>query len=1210
MNRIYRLVFNHTTGLMQVASELTASHTCPAPVVGGTRRRSALSAAMLVALGLAAVPAQSAFAAVFDFDSDETVTDSRVYADGLRIGPNGPVVVDLGPGGSIISNDLVSLGTNVGGDGTLRAQGAGVSLTVNSASVRVGDAGNGTLELLNGATASVAGGTVSFGYGVDAFGVGLVEGAGSLLSARQMLVGREGSAVLTIGNGGRVETTKVATPAAGEFGLAIGSEAGSIGLVNVVAGGQLAVTDNYLLVGQAGNGTLNIDGGAVDAGRGLRTGTASGGDGTVRVVNGGQLATQDLDIGYAQGGSGSMQVTGTGSTVNASLMRVSGSGDGALRIENGGVVAVTGNVTAEDNVGLPSNAARVGRIEVSGAGSLLSGDRVMTSTHLLVSDGGEIRSNSARIKDSYSDTGVATLTGAGSRWSNLGELDARTNVDVLDGALVATDTLLVSGGTNTMLNAPQRYDQQVRVSGAGAAIEAANGITVGAHLVGEPYGVLSVSNGGRVAAGTTLTLGSSGYVAVGGGMQTWSVANDGPLWRAAEAAGELQGTIAMQVASGGLVFNHTDDITLSNTLASVVSGNNYTGGAVTQIAGSTTLNGDLTGFGGDIKVTGGALQIDSDTYTGQGYVGSSQAFMQQIDVSGGTLVLNGSAGFQQQIDYGSSTETVRSSAVTVSGQGTLAGNATVGETYVYNGGTLSPGHNGIGAMTIDGDLYLSANGAPGGAISGPSFFDVDVLGNGQSDRLTVTGKAYLGRGSNLLNTADASVRITGLDPAVSYQNGQTYTILDAAEGVQGAFDEVVSKSAFLAPTLAYTDNQVQLTIAVKDAGGTPVDPVDPVDPVTPVDPGNPGTPGNGGNPPIVFGAVAATGNQRATAAALDSLQQSGQALALYNGLLMLDEAGARDAFDDLSGELHASSRALLLEDRFLREGIAQRLRPDPSMAASGPSAWVAGAGTATRQDSDGSAARTRQHREGLMAGVDWTVGGAWTVGLAAGSESLRQQIDDRHANTEVDAVHGGLYAGFRGEELWINGGASYADYDLDTRRMVGTGTSWAQALNSSYNAHAVSVFAEGGWDMELDALTLTPYVAIAYTRLSTEAGVETGGSAALAIDASKDEVWTTTAGIRASWDISGGQTDAARLEAGLAWQNASGELRADSRHRFVAGSDRFTVSGLPLARNVGIAELGVSVHVTDNSRLSLFAQGRAGDGQRELGAQLNWNVSF
>jgi len=375
-----------------------------------------------------------------------------------------------------------------------------------------------------------------------------------------------------------------------------------------------------------------------------------------------------------------------------------------------------------------------------------------------------------------------------------------------------------------------------------------------------------------------------------------------------------------------------------------------------------------------------------------------------------------------------------------------------------------------------------------------------------------------------------------------------------------------------------------------------------------VDPGFPGTPGV--TPPIVFGAVAVTGNQRATAAALDSLQQSGDALALYNGLLMLDEAGALVAFDDLGGELHASNRALLLDDRFLREGISQRLRPTPDTKLNGSSVWVAGSGASKRQDSDGTASRTQDTRQGLMVGYDWTFGDRWTVGVAGGPESLRQQIRDRNAITEVDAVHGGLYAGFRGEQAWINGGASYADYELDTRRELGAGTSWEQSLGSQHDAHSVQAFAEGGWDIQLSALTLSPYLAVAYTRLSSEAATETGGTAALSVASSKDEVWTTTAGIRAAWDISGGQTDGARLEAGLAWQNAAGELRADSRNRFVAGSDSFTVSGLPLARNVGIAELGISLNTSDNSRLSMFAQGRAGDGQREVGAQLNWNVTF
>nr|WP_306308803.1 autotransporter outer membrane beta-barrel domain-containing protein [Xanthomonas hortorum] len=519
-------------------------------------------------------------------------------------------------------------------------------------------------------------------------------------------------------------------------------------------------------------------------------------------------------------------------------------------------------------------------------------------------------------------------------------------------------------------------------------------------------------------------------------------------------------------------------------------------------------------------------------------------------------------------------------------------------------------------MTFDGDLYFAANNGLGAAITGTSFYDVDVLGNGQSDRLVVAGRAYFGRTSGLTNIADAALRVTALDPAVSYQNGQTYTIVEAAGGGVGRFDQVTSRSAFIDPSVTYTDNQVQLSIAVRSTTA-PVDPVNPVDPVTPIDPVTPVTPVTPiapvtpVAPPLVFGAVAVSSNQRATAAALNTLQQSGAALALYNGLLMMDADTARAAFDDLSGEVHASNRSLLLEDRFLREGINQRLRQDPTLSADGGAlAWVAGSGASNRQDGDGSAARSRQHREGLMAGVDWSFGEGWTVGLAAGSESLRQQIPARNASSDVDAVHAGAYAGFRGEKAWITGGASYADYQVDTERTVGMGSSIAQGLNSRYDADAVSAFAEGGWDFELDALTLTPYVALAYTRLSTDAGVENGGNAALAIDASKDEVWTTTAGVRAAWDISGGQQDGARLEAGLAWQNAGGELHADSRHRFVAGSNTFTVDGVPLARNVGIAELGVSINTSSNSRLSLFGQGRAGGGQREVGAQLNWTFAF
>ena len=517
-------------------------------------------------------------------------------------------------------------------------------------------------------------------------------------------------------------------------------------------------------------------------------------------------------------------------------------------------------------------------------------------------------------------------------------------------------------------------------------------------------------------------------------------------------------------------------------------------------------------------------------------------------------------------------------------------------------------------FTVDGDLYLNSGMILSNDVAKAATYDVQLRANGEADLVKVTGTAYIGSKANASTSGQAEMRVGILDSNTSYQTEQTYTVLEAAEGIQGGFDRVVTNTPFLQQRIAQVGNQVQLTVSV-DYNWT--DDPDPVDPGTPVDPGNPGNPGNPIPPvtpvapgPIVFGRVAVTGNHIATAAALDSLQQSGDALALYNSLLMLDEASALAAFDELAGEMHASNRALLLDDRFLREGISQRLRPGAADAADGASVWAAGSGSSARQDGDGNAASTRNHRQGLMAGADWSFGDAWTVGVAGGPESLRQQIRGRNATTDVDAVHGGLYAGFRAGQAWMNAGASYADYDVETERSIGAGTAWGQTLNSRYDAHAVTAFAEGGWDLAMDKLTLTPYLALAYTRLSTEASMESGGNAALAVAASKDEVWTTTAGVRAAWDISGGQRDAARLEAGLAWQNAAGELRADSRNQFVAGSDSFTISGLPLARNVGIAEVGVSLKPTDTSRLSFFAQGRSGDGNSEFGAQVNWTVQF
>ncbi|MGH8088827.1 MAG: ESPR-type extended signal peptide-containing protein, partial [Stenotrophomonas sp.] len=65
-------MFNRTTGLMQVASELASTHASPAQSTAAVHRRAPLCAAMTVALGLSAASLPSVSAQVYPYTVDET----------------------------------------------------------------------------------------------------------------------------------------------------------------------------------------------------------------------------------------------------------------------------------------------------------------------------------------------------------------------------------------------------------------------------------------------------------------------------------------------------------------------------------------------------------------------------------------------------------------------------------------------------------------------------------------------------------------------------------------------------------------------------------------------------------------------------------------------------------------------------------------------------------------------------------------------------------------------------------------------------------------------------------------------------------------------------------------------------------------------------------------------------------------------------------
>lgn len=977
-------------------------------------------------------------------------------------------------------------------------------------------------------------------------------------------------------------------------GFDIGADSAVV--VTVTDKGSLRA-DGAVNLGQnrKGDGTLLLNGPDARFTSTHYNGTDIGvlGRGTLIVKNGARVeGGHQMRVGVEDGSSGVLHVTGSGSGVRVDDLYIGSRGHGLLRVDDGAKL-VADELRVGGGVGTTNQ--RGSRMEISGAGSEVDARYAFFGGTLRVEDGAQLRTRDDSKLDTHAElSDPSVISGTGSRWDHKGDLQVLGALDVRDGGVLTADTLRVSGNDNINNSGTDLRREQLRVTGVGAVIQVKDRILVEGDT-GSLTAAITASEGGRIEAGGELVLGSGGYLVLGGAMSDGKVA---PTWEIPVAAGELDDSIiTMKHGAGGVVFNHTGVITVDNTMRSDRTGVMWAGGAITNHAGTTVLEGDLSTYGGWVWVHGGTMVINADTYTeAEGYAGVMGVMpLQHMWVDGGTLVLNGSSGFMHEGEPGEPGIPFRTAWATATGTGTLAGTGTVGNTWVHDGGSLSPGHGDIGTFNVDGNLLINAGGVGPENVDTKAFLDVDLYADGRSDLVKVSGTAHIGFGATVEGAqGETGVRVTTLDPATSYQEGQRYTILEAEGGITGGFDDVVSNSAFITGTLVQTDKAVHLdvTLIKQDESGEQ-------------------EAGEEGNQPLtVFGRVAHTANQRATATALDSLQQSGDALALYNQLLMQDEDSARRSFDDLSGEAYASTRAMLLRDDFLRAGVLSHLRTDPAEVVDGSRAWATGSGDARSQRGDGNATARRDHSEGLLMGYDFSFGSSWTVGAAGGRQSMRQQVRGRGASSEVDALHSGVYAAFRRDALWLRGGVSYADFEVETDRAVGAGQPWEQSLRSRYKSHAVSSFSEAGVDLPLNAMTLTPYLGLAHTALSTCGSVEGEGSAALYVLPTRDQVWTTTTGVRVAWETSGGERTGARIEGGLAWQNHYGDRLVDSTHAFVVGSDAFTVRSAPLARNLAAAEFGVVLRPSDSSRVNLFVQGHRGGGERGLAAQASWNLRF
>ncbi|WP_417672144.1 autotransporter outer membrane beta-barrel domain-containing protein, partial [Roseibium sp.] len=528
---------------------------------------------------------------------------------------------------------------------------------------------------------------------------------------------------------------------------------------------------------------------------------------------------------------------------------------------------------------------------------------------LTVSEGGAVTNTKGYVGRQIGSTGTVTVTGSGSTWTNAQEIYVGENGD---GTLtVANGGEVTNVGFGTVgLNSGSKGT--FIITGTGSKWTTADNTAVGVY--GD--GTLTITDGG-IASVRNMTLGHELAGDVGTG--TVTVSGAGAQLTTLTLIVGYQGQGTLDIANGGKVISSGNGILGSVTGATGAAtvtgaGSSWTnagleigtngagiltianGGSVTSSNGSVivavnsgsigTLN--IGAASGDTAVAAGTLNADTVSFgagTGKivfNHTDTDYTFGADISGNGSIEFLSGTTRLTGSNTYTGGT-TVTNGLLTVNGStgdiilngGTLGGSGTVGNVTTSSGASVAPG-NSIGTLNVSGNIDF-ASGAT---------YEVEVDNAGNSDKVAATGTATINSGASVNVTAE-----NGTDNGSTYAASTTYTILSAAGGVTGTFGSVTDNFAYLDAALGYDANNVTLTL-IRNAAG--------------------------------LASIAKTANQSAAAQGVGSLNAGNS---VYDAVIVLSEAGARAAFDSLSGEIHASTNTLLTQNtRFGRDAVGNRIR--------------------------------------------------------------------------------------------------------------------------------------------------------------------------------------------------------------------------------------------------------------------------------------------
>ena len=1003
--------------------------------------------------------------------------------------------------------------------------------------------------------------------------------------------------VLQIGNGGTTgsilgdvlnnATLRFARSDATTFGGAISGT----GAAQVQSGDVTLTADNSYT-----GGTSIASGATLQLGNGGTTGSIVG-----DVTNNGLLRFQRSDtitFGGVISGAGAVDIS-SGTVIVTGSNNYSGGTSitfgATLQIGNGGTTgSITGDVVNEGTVAFARSDATLFDGVISGAGGVAvqSGTVGLTNTNtytggtsiaagatLQIGNGGTTGS----IEGNVANNG--TLRFARSDATTFGYMISGTGgVAVQSGTVSLTNVNTYTGGTTINTGATLRFANLDSVVGGSIVGDVVNNGLMqfqrnGTLTLG---GVISGTGALQVQTGTVALTGANTYT---GGT---SISNGATLQI---GNGGTSGSITGNVANDGTLRFQRSDAT---TYGGVISGF----GSVSVQSGSVTFTNYHSYRGGTTIASGATLQFGNGSTNGgvAGNIANSGTLIFNLSgeaSNGSTLSGN---GLVRQIGSGSMMLTGNSSAFTgttrvesgvliVEGRlgGTvnvlpgaqLQGTGTAGN--VMLAGTIAPG-NSIGTMNV-GSITFQAG----------SIYQVEVNAAGRSDKIVATGTATLTGGS-----------VQVLAGSGNYSPTTTYTILTAAGGRTGTFAGVTSNLAFLTPALAYDPTNVYLTLSRND---------------------------------VTFGSIGGTFNQRQAGAGTESL---GMGNPLWNAIVQLSAPMARAAFDQLSGEVHASTKTALYEDsRLVRDGALSRLRSafgtsvaTPSTAqvaavddaacsastemcqadpSSGIAAWAQGFGSWGYTSGNGNAAGLSRSTGGVLVGIDAAVFEVARIGLFGGYSHTNFNVADRQSSGGSDNVHLGAYGGAQWGPIGVRAGLAYTWHNLSTSRSVAF-PGFADSLRATYGASTFQLFGEAGYRFDVGPATFEPFANIAWMSLSTKSFNETGGAAALTSTGLTNNVTTTTVGLRAgSAFVVSGVTGQARGTVG--WQHAFTDTTPWANLQLTGGTP-FTAAGVPIAQDAALLELGIDLRLSERASIGIGYTGQFAAGAQDQSVRGNFTFKF